>query len=73
MTKFLIILIIVIGLIIAGLYYVKRILNKFVSNAFSQFNTQTGNIKKQPKEQEVIYEKDEIIVLKGESNKKNKK
>jgi len=71
MTKFFIILLIIIGLAIGAIYYVKRLLRKFVSNTFAQFEKQAVYETKQRKEKDVIYEKDNIIVLKGESNNKN--
>ncbi|MCX6156177.1 MAG: hypothetical protein NT007_18665 [Candidatus Kapabacteria bacterium] len=70
MTKFLIILLLILGGIIFGITYIL----KFIQNVFSSITgTQSVNGKKNRSKTdngEVIYNKDEIVVLKGEAGKK---
>jgi len=71
MTKFLIILLVIIVLVIIGVSYVfksvRKIFTAFIPN--EQFNKASSQKKKYDN---VIYDKDDVVVLKGEAKDKDK-
>lgn len=74
LVKILIIFLIVLLFLSVGISYLKRKVQKMFFGQTSSGDSQFHNFQKQqnPKNEEVIYSKDETVILKGEAKEKKK-
>jgi hypothetical protein len=69
MTKFLLLLFAIFALAIIGLTYIFKKVRGFFS-MFSPPSDRTGKAARRTEDAEVVYDQDDVVVLKGEAGKK---
>ena len=69
MTKLLVILLLIIGGTLIALNYVSKKFKSFLENIVSPGKMNSS--KKSTKEDEVLYKKDDIVILRGEADNKS--
>lgn len=72
MTKFIIIILIVIGLAILGITYIMKSARKFFSAFQPADQQQKSTFGKKKNHENVIYDKDDVVVMKGDAKKDKK-
>ncbi|MFP4528328.1 MAG: hypothetical protein ACLFQX_07240 [Candidatus Kapaibacterium sp.] len=71
MTKFLLILLVIFALAILGLTFIYKKIRGFFE-MFSPSEERRGKTQKRERTDDVVYDRDDVVVLKGEAGKKKK-